>query len=66
MEKLKSMITGKQRYPFLTTLAKVLLTIPKLNADPEHFFCKVRNIVTDQRADLKAQTVESLLLCKVS
>ena len=62
MEKLKSMITGKQRYPFLTTLAKVLLTIPKLNADPE----QVRKIVTDQRADLKAQTVESLLLCKVS
>ena len=66
MEKLKSMITGKQRYPFPTTLAKVLLTIPILNADPEHLFCKVRKIVTDQRADLKAQTVESLLFCKVS
>ena len=66
MEQLKSVITGKQRHPFLTTLAKALLTIPISNADPERLISIVRKIDTDQRADLKAQTVESLLLCKVN
>ena len=65
MEQLKSVITGKQRYPFLTTLAKALLTIPICTADPERLF-SVRKIDTDQRAGLKAQIVESLVLCKVN
>ena len=66
MEQLKSVITGRLRYPLLTTLAKALLTIPVSNADPERLFSMVRKIDTDQRADLKPQTVESLLLCKVN
>ena len=67
MEQLiKSVITGKQRYPFLTTLAKALLTIPIINADPERLFSMIRKSNTDQRAGLKAQTVESLVLCKVN
>ena len=49
VSKMRDSITGIQRFPILSTLARFLLLIPHSNAFCEGVFSTVRKILTDSR-----------------
>ena len=53
-------VTKDPRFPLLSRLATVMLTIPNSNADCKRVFSMVRKIRTDYRSDMAISTLRSL------
>jgi hypothetical protein len=50
----------RDRLPMLTRMAMDTFSIPAMSSEPERIFSSTKHIISDERASLKADTVEAL------
>ena len=58
--------SGKPRYPHLTKVMKVLLSLPFSNVAAERLFSQLKLVKTDHRSSLKQESLVALLTTKMA